>query len=318
MATNNNIIFRVFFISFLISICYGSGVLYGINYDDNYNINLQEISTNPWSIKIVKSIPGFYVFDGLMDIDKVNKIYYLVVYRIATRSYELIGLELKTGEIVKTVELRMFADKPEVFEEFKFFALDYVTSDVFIIGQNSSDPNLGWTFLRLAPKTGAIKILKHIPRYHGTGYNSLGFYDAAHDIVFITVNTTFIGYEGRTGDQDTYLWSILTPTLTYDTKTELLYGFANQNGAHIIVSVNGRSGEIKQLPNFADSTYDTLATNPTIDPESRQLFALFHGKQIADGKNQILVNVDTGKVTASGFACPWEANTCPWNVAYDN
>ena len=86
MSTKNTISILLF-ITFLVSICYGSGVLYGINYDDDQNINLQQISTDPWAINIINSNPGFYAFEGFMDIDKVNQVSFIFLSRINCLSF---------------------------------------------------------------------------------------------------------------------------------------------------------------------------------------------------------------------------------------
>jgi len=237
-------------------------------------------------------------------LDTKKGIYYYVALTDADVCYRLYGLSVKTGEMVTEVILAPDAGTI-VFIEFllldpKTGFLYYAVSKIF------QAPDI----YRFDVETNKSALVSHLDTVPDSSEPAYGL-DSTHDWIFL--QTEYGGaihvYKLSTGE---FVKAIQDPfdtyTFNWDPKTGLMFGFGAifhspaWNFTRVVVSINGTSGEVKQLSELEKYAAIFGVNEGALDPEARTLTSYFEAR---DSYNSYLVsvNIDTGAIVNEALPC---------------
>ncbi|KAJ3424229.1 hypothetical protein M0812_29444 [Anaeramoeba flamelloides] len=305
-------------ILFLVLLSVGfCGQLYGLKSP----IDLVSIDPKTAQTTIIGHVITHEAFgENLGCIDQQNGIYYFMGTNLTDNKIDLVGLDVKTGNIKYEVRL------PYASEAFigvsESMGVDASTGDVITIGR---DPAQGFQhhLLRVTPTTGNIQSLNV--------FNFIDFLGGASVLggntfwVQLAVNQSgqlrgrLMGYDIITGNQVFEIDDeFFTGQLNWDPNKQVVYGLGLKAPTYkirIVVQLNPENGLLTELFSIP-SQYWACAPMTTIDPDNTLLYYFINDGKRNTPFTQLAVNYSTQLVTYSPTSCTNLAE-CVWDIEYD-
>jgi len=233
-------------------------------------------------------------------LDTQKGIYYYVIETVP-EICTLFGLSVKNGEIVTKIVL-VPGDKIMFVE---FLLLDRKTGFLYYLLDGLLEIPDIYRLDVAANKSSLVSHLDDIPSSSTPPYGL----DSTHDWIFLQIEYggPIHVYKLSTGELvKTIPDQFHTSSFNWDSKTGLMFGFgaifhSPGNFSRVVVSINGTSGEVKQLSEL--DKYGAISeSHAALDPETRSLTAYFNRKG-TENYYLVSVNIDTGKINNEVLAC---------------
>jgi len=293
--------------------------IYGITVGDHLNfVSIDPLTAKRTPIGRDRHPPG----NSVSVLDTKKSIYYYVTLTDAD-AHKLYGLSVKTGEIVTEVILAPDAGTIVFIE---FLLLDPKTGFLYYaVGKILQIPDL----YRFDVATNKSSFVSHLDTVPGSSEPAYGL-DSTHDLIFLKVESEHAihVYKLSTGELVNVIQDPFdTYTFNWDPKTGLMFGFGAishspaWNFTRVVVSIDGTSGEIKQLSELKKYAGIFEVNEGALDPEARTLTSYFEERDTSD-YYLVSVNIDTGAIINEALACDHYKEDCefivPVGIHYSN